>query len=78
MLKNNFSRIEILGAGPAGLGVGYYAKKKCIPLSIFELTNEVGGNSRTIKKGEFRYDTGAHRLHNKHHNVPSSNIIPFS
>ena len=69
MLKNNFSRIEILGAGPAGLGVGYYAKKKGIPLSIFELTNEVGGNSRTITKGEFRYDTGAHRLHNKHHNV---------
>ena len=69
MLKNNFSRIEILGAGPAGLGVGYYAKKKGIPLSIFELTNEVGGNSRTITKGAFRYDTGAHRLHNKHHNV---------
>ena len=43
--------------------------QKGIPLSIFELTNEVGGNSRTITKGEFRYDTGAHRLHNKHHNV---------
>ena len=69
MLKKNFLKIEILGAGPAGLGAGYYAKKKGLPLSIFELSNEVGGNSRTITKGEFRYDTGAHRLHNKHHNV---------
>ena len=33
MLKKNFLKIEILGAGPAGLGVGYYAKKKGIPLS---------------------------------------------
>ena len=69
MLKNNFSQIDVLGAGPAGLGVGYYAKKYGIPVSIFELSNSVGGNSRTITNGEFRYDTGAHRLHNKHNHV---------
>ena len=69
MLKNNFSQIDVLGAGPAGLGVGYYAKKYEIPVSIFELSNSVGGNSRTITNGEFRYDTGAHRLHNKHSSV---------
>ena len=66
MLKNNFSQIDVLGAGPAGLGVGYYAKKYGIPISIFELSTGVGGNSRTITNGQFRYDTGAHRLHNKH------------
>ncbi len=69
MLKNNFSQIDVLGAGPAGLGVGYFAKKYGIPVSIFELSNSVGGNSRTISNGEFRYDTGAHRLHNKHSSV---------
>ena len=69
MLKNNFSQIDVLGAGPAGLGVGYYAKKYGIPVSIFELSNSVGGNSRTITNGQFRYDTGAHRLHNKHNHV---------
>ena len=69
MLRKNFSGIDILGAGPAGLGVGYYAKKNKIPVSIFELSNSVGGNSRTILNGEFRYDTGAHRLHNKHNSV---------
>ena len=69
MLKPSFSKIDILGAGPAGLGVGYYAKKNRIQVSIFELSNSVGGNSRTISNGEFRYDTGAHRLHNKHSSV---------
>jgi len=69
MSKPIFSHIDILGAGPAGLGVGYYAKKNRIPVSIFELSNNVGGNSRTISNGEFRYDTGAHRLHNKHNSV---------
>jgi protoporphyrinogen oxidase len=69
MYKNNYQRLDILGAGPAGLGVGYYAKKYGIPVSIFELSNNVGGNSRTISNGEFFYDTGAHRLHNKHSSV---------
>ena len=69
MSKNNFSQVEILGAGPAGLGVGYYAKKNRIPVSIFELSNYVGGNSRTISNGAFHYDTGAHRLHDKHSSV---------
>ena len=69
MSKNNFSQVEILGAGPAGLGVGYFAKKNKIPVSIFELSNYVGGNSRTISNGAFHYDTGAHRLHDKHSSV---------
>ena len=69
MYKNNYQRLDILGAGPAGLGVGYYAKQNRIPFSIFELSNYVGGNSKTITNGEFRYDTGAHRLHNKHSSV---------
>ena len=54
MLKNNFSQIDVLGAVPAGLGVGYYAKKNKIPFSIFELSNYVGGNSRTISNEEFK------------------------
>ena len=71
MYKNNYHRLDILGAGPAGLGVGFFAKKKRIPVSIYELSNRVGGNSKTITKGDFRYDTGAHRLHDKHPMVTS-------
>ncbi len=58
-------KVHILGAGPAGLAAGYYAKKHNIPFHIFESTSSYGGNCRTIIDGEFRYDTGAHRLHDK-------------
>jgi len=63
MSRNSF--LYILGAGPAGLSIGYYAKKKNIPFIINESSNQVGGNCRTIKNGDFKFDTGAHRFHDK-------------
>ena len=70
--------IHILGGGPAGLTTGYYAKKHGISnFSIFEASEHAGGNCRTIKikgsdcqfytshSGDFRFDTGAHRFHDK-------------
>ena len=68
MSRNPF--LHILGAGPAGLSIGYYAKKKNIPFIINERSNQVGGNCRTIKNGDFKFDTGAHRFHDK---IPSVN-----
>ena len=63
-LKNN-SLLHILGAGPAGLTSAYYAKKSKIPLMLYESSNSVGGNCKTIVDGDYRYDTGAHRFHDK-------------
>lgn len=70
--------IHILGGGPAGLTTGYYAKKHGISnFSIFEAGEHAGGNCRTLKikgtdcqfrtsqSGDFRFDTGAHRFHDK-------------
>ena len=70
--------IHILGGGPAGLTTGYYAKKHGFPnFTIFEASEHVGGNCRTLKikgadcrfqtlqRGDFRFDTGAHRFHDK-------------
>ena len=70
--------IHILGGGPAGLTTGYYAKKHDIPnFTIFEAGEHAGGNCRTLKikgidcrfqtcrSGDFRFDTGAHRFHDK-------------
>ena len=34
-------------------------------VTIYESTSLIGGNCKTIIDGEFRYDTGAHRLHDK-------------
>ena len=61
-------KIDILGGGPAGLSVAYFARKKGYDICIHEGSSTVGGNCRTIKMGEYRFDTGAHRFHDK---IPS-------
>ena len=57
--------IQILGGGPAGLAAGYYARKLGLDFLVFEAGAETGGNCRTLRLGEFLFDTGAHRLHDK-------------
>jgi len=59
------SNLTILGGGPAGLAVGYFARKKGLPFKIYEASDHVGGNAITLKHGEFRFDSGAHRFHDK-------------
>jgi len=66
-LKNKY-KIDILGGGPAGLSVAYFARKKGYDICIHEGSSAIGGNCRTIKMGEYRFDTGAHRFHDK---IPS-------
>ena len=63
------TRLHILGGGPAGLAVGYFAQKKKINLEIYEASNKVGGNCKTIINKEYRFDTGAHRFHDKHDEI---------
>ena len=59
------AEIHILGGGPAGLTAGYYAKKRDLNFTVYESGTDVGGNCRTIQLGDFRFDTGAHRFHDK-------------
>ncbi len=59
------AHITILGGGPAGLAVGYYAKRYGLPFTIYETSNRIGGNSITLKHGDFLFDSGAHRFHDK-------------
>lgn len=56
-------RVLILGGGPAGLAAGYYAARRGITPLVLEAAAEPGGNARTLRRGEFLYDTGAHRFH---------------
>lgn len=58
-------QIAILGGGPAGLAWGFYAAGRKIPFKIYEASSVVGGNARTLSWDEFRFDTGAHRFHDK-------------
>lgn len=57
--------LVILGGGPAGVALAYYARKHGLDFSLYEASSEVGGFCRTWKHGDFSYDTGAHRLHDK-------------
>lgn len=61
----NSKHITILGGGPAGLAVGYFARKNNIPFTIYEASEFTGGNSVTFKHDSFYYDSGAHRFHDK-------------
>ena len=57
--------VTILGGGPAGLAMGMYGRRAGLHVRLFEAAGEVGGNARTLQMGPFRYDTGAHRFHDK-------------
>ena len=63
------TKIHILGGGPAGMSAAYYAHQNKIPFQLFESTNQIGGNAKTLQFDEFLFDTGAHRLHDKDENV---------
>ena len=68
-MKDKINDLHILGGGPAGMASAYFAMKKKIPFTLYESSEQTGGNCRTIKEGDFRYDTGAHRIHDKDREV---------
>ncbi|MBW3629410.1 MAG: FAD-dependent oxidoreductase [Gemmatimonadetes bacterium] len=57
--------LNILGGGPAGLAAAYYAGKRRLAFRVYEAGEEVGGNCRTLRWGDFLFDTGAHRFHDR-------------
>lgn len=63
--------ITVLGGGASGVCIGYYARKNGLNVRVHEATDTVGGNAATIRFKEFRFDTGAHRWHDKHPDITS-------
>ncbi len=57
--------ISVLGGGLAGLSVGYYATENGIPFTVYEAGDRPGGNSVTFSHGDFLFDSGALRFHDK-------------
>jgi protoporphyrinogen oxidase len=55
--------IAILGGGVAGLAAGIAARGMGLSFLVFEKAGRTGGNCRTFRHGEFRFDSGAHRFH---------------
>ena len=64
-LQAGSAGVAILGGGPGGLAAGYFARRADLPFRIYEARERVGGNAITFVEGEFRFDSGAHRWHDK-------------
>ncbi len=58
--------VVIVGAGPAGLTAACGAIEAGMSVTVLERDPEyVGGISRTVRKGDFRFDIGGHRFFSK-------------
>lgn len=58
-------KLDIFGGGPAGLFAAYFAKKANLPFKVYEASGNIGGNCQTFTYNDFRFDSGAHRFHDK-------------
>ena len=70
----------IIGAGPAGLTAAYELLDKTdIKPVIYEMSNEIGGISKTVKYKGNRIDIGGHRFFSKSDRVMKwwQNIMPL-
>ena len=54
-----------MGGGPAGLALAHYAQREGRPFGLFERSQALGGHCRTLEHAGHRYDTGAHRFHDR-------------
>ncbi len=57
--------VVIVGAGPAGLTAAFQLHKYDVPSTVLEVTDEIGGISRTAKRDGWRFDIGGHRFFTK-------------
>jgi len=64
------SPFVVLGAGPAGLTAGRELAGQGLGVTLIEADPvSVGGISRTVERGGFRFDIGGHRFFTKAHEV---------
>ena len=57
--------VTVLGGGIAGLAVGHYARCRGVPFTVIESSDRPGGLCRTVRRGDFAFDLGAHRFHDR-------------
>jgi protoporphyrinogen oxidase len=57
--------VIVIGAGPAGLTTAYELTRSGIPCTVLEASGEIGGISRTVVHGGYRFDLGGHRFFSK-------------
>ena len=65
MRRDTGDGVAILGGGPAGLATAWALEALDCPYTLLEAAPAPGGNARTLRFGDFRYDTGPHRFHDR-------------
>lgn len=55
----------MIGAGPAGLTAAHELVELGVPVTVLEASDGVGGISRTVCRGGYRFDIGGHRFFTK-------------
>ncbi|MEM0999549.1 MAG: FAD-dependent oxidoreductase [Bacteroidota bacterium] len=65
MKQNEQPDLAVLGGGPAGMAVAWYARQAGLSFRVYEAEDRVGGNCITLERDGFLFDSGAHRLHDK-------------
>ena len=61
----SLQRLLIIGAGPAGLTAAYELSKRGVSSTVLEGGTQVGGISKTVNYGGYRFDIGGHRFFSK-------------
>src|SRR5258708_6416264 len=56
-------KVAVIGAGPAGMTAAYQiSKQKDVEVTLFEISNSVGGLAKTITLWNQKVDIGPHRF----------------
>jgi protoporphyrinogen oxidase len=61
--------VTIVGAGVAGLTIGYQLSRRGYQVTLVERNSVVGGLGRTFHYGDFHFDVGPHRFHTENPRV---------
>jgi protoporphyrinogen oxidase len=61
--------VTIVGAGVAGLTIGYQLARQGYKVTVIERNDVVGGLGRTFHYGDFHFDVGPHRFHTENPRV---------
>lgn len=61
--------VTIVGAGVAGLTIGYQLSRRGYQVTVVERNGVVGGLGRTFHYGDFHFDVGPHRFHTENPRV---------
>lgn len=61
--------VTVVGAGVAGLTIGYQLARKGYSVTVVEKNDVVGGLARTFHYGDFHFDVGPHRFHTENPRV---------